>query len=75
MGRDAVAAFARWMRVSEADIAGQMGLEPPLTPALVGAAVVRILTDAACAGEVGFVAAAPPAPVVIGALGCATARR
>jgi len=36
---------------------------------------VRILTDAACAGEVGFVAAAPPAPVVIGALGCATARR
>ncbi len=54
MGRDAVAAFARWMRVGEADIARQMGLEPPLTPAIVGAAVVRILTDAACAGEVGF---------------------
>ena len=54
VGRDAVAAFARWMRVGEADIARQMGLEPPLTPALVGAAVVRILTDAACAGEVGF---------------------
>ena len=48
------AAFARWMRVGEADIARQMGLEPPLTPALVGATVVRILTDASCAGEVGF---------------------
>ena len=54
MGRDAVAAFARWMRVGEADIARQMGLDPPLTPAIVGAAVVRILTDPGCAGEVGF---------------------
>ena len=54
MGRDAVAAFARWMRVGEAEIATQMGLEPPLTPAIVGAAVVRILTDPGCAGEVGF---------------------
>ena len=40
--------------MGEADIARQMGLEPPLTPALVGATVVRILTDASCAGEVGF---------------------
>ena len=54
MGRDAVAAFARWKRVSEADITRQMGLEPPLTPAIVGTAVVRILTDPGCAGEVGF---------------------
>jgi len=54
MGRDAVAAFARWMRVGEADITRQMGLDPPLTPAIVGAAVVRILTDPGCAGEVGF---------------------
>jgi len=54
MGRDAVAAFARRQGVREAEVVAQLGLVPPLTPAMVGAGVVRILTDPGCADEVGF---------------------
>jgi NAD(P)-dependent dehydrogenase (short-subunit alcohol dehydrogenase family) len=54
MGRDAVAAFARRMGATEAQVGAQMGLDPPLTPAIAGAGVVRLLTDPACAAEVGF---------------------
>jgi NAD(P)-dependent dehydrogenase (short-subunit alcohol dehydrogenase family) len=54
MGRDAVAAFARRLGVTEAEVGAQMGLTPALTPRAVGDAVVRILTDPACAKELAF---------------------
>jgi NAD(P)-dependent dehydrogenase (short-subunit alcohol dehydrogenase family) len=43
LGRPAVAAYARRAGRTEEQFLAQMG--PPLTPALVGAAVVRLLTD------------------------------
>ncbi len=54
MGRDAIAGFARRLGVDESQLRAQMVPSPPLTPKTVGAAVVRILSDPACAQEVGF---------------------
>jgi NAD(P)-dependent dehydrogenase (short-subunit alcohol dehydrogenase family) len=54
LGREGIRDFARFLGLSEAAIIEKRGLSPPLTPAILGRAVVSILTDPKAAGEVGF---------------------
>jgi len=52
LGRPAVAAYARRAGRTEEQFLAQMG--PPLTPTLVGAAVVRLLTDRSLEAHAAF---------------------
>ena len=67
MGREAIAEFARRLGAPEDVIVARMGLDPPLTPAVVGAGVARILTDEGCRDTPGFKitsAGLEPMPVI-----------
>jgi NAD(P)-dependent dehydrogenase (short-subunit alcohol dehydrogenase family) len=54
VGREALKDFSKYTGVAVDKIIEDKGMNPPVTPAIVGAAVVGILTDPANAETVGF---------------------
>ncbi|MDH7794941.1 MULTISPECIES: SDR family NAD(P)-dependent oxidoreductase [unclassified Beijerinckia] len=54
VGREALKDFSKYLGVSEDDIKQQKGMTPPVTPAIVGKAVIDIITNPAHAQTVGF---------------------
>lgn len=54
LGRLAIQNFARSAGVTEAEMQVRFGMQDPLTPAAMGEAVLRILSDPAIAGETSF---------------------
>jgi NAD(P)-dependent dehydrogenase (short-subunit alcohol dehydrogenase family) len=54
LGREALQDFSHWLGVPEDTIAEQKGMKPYVTPAVMGEAVVSLLTDPALQGEVSY---------------------
>lgn len=54
VGREALKDFSKYLGVSEDDIKQQKGMTPPVTPAIVGKAVIDLVTDPSHAQTVGF---------------------
>ena len=54
LGREALGDFSRWLGMPEDAIAEQKGMKPFVTPAVMGEAVVSLLTDPAREKDVGF---------------------
>jgi 3-oxoacyl-[acyl-carrier protein] reductase len=54
LGREALQDFSRWLGVPEDAIAEQKGMKPFVTPAIMGEAVVSLLTDPDKGKDVGY---------------------